>query len=75
MSTYQNGLGSPGYQPLPTSTDINNDGTVNILDLVLVASQIGQSAAGNAADVNSDGIIDASDLALVAAAFGTSITN
>ena len=74
-STYQNGLGSPGYQPLTLSTDINNDGTVNILDLVLVASQIGKSAAGNVADVNSDGTIDTSDLALVAAAFGTLITN
>ena len=51
------------------STDLNNDGTVNILDLVLVAGQIGKSAIGNPADVNSDGVINTADLLLLAEAF------
>ena len=57
------------------SVDLNNDGIVNILDLVRVAGQIGQPAAGNLADVNSDGVVDTADLLLVAEAFGTIIAN
>ena len=69
-STSADGLGTPGYHTHhPSSTDLNNDGTVNILDLVLVAGQIGQSATGNPADVNSDGVINTADLLLVAEAF------
>ena len=49
--------------------DINRDGIVNILDLVLVAGQFGQSGQNNA-DVNGDGIVNILDLVLVAGAFG-----
>ena len=42
-STHRNGLGSPGYQPSAMAGDLNNDGIVNILDLVLVASQFGEN--------------------------------
>ena len=51
--------------------DVNGDGTVNIADLVLVASNIGKTGQ-NAADVNGDGQINIADLVLVAGALGTS---
>ena len=68
-STHQNGLGTPGYMHPAPSMDLNGDGTVNILDLVIVAGQIGQPAIGNRADVNSDGVINTADLFLVAETF------
>ena len=46
--------------------DINTDGVVNILDLVLVASQFGEPGVANRADVNKDGTINIQDLVLVA---------
>ena len=49
--------------------DINDDGAVNIQDLVLVASNFGKTEE-NDADVNDDGTINIQDLVLVAAAFG-----
>ena len=49
--------------------DVNLDGVVNIQDLVLVASQFGQTGENNA-DVNGDGFVNIQDLVLVAAAFG-----
>ena len=49
--------------------DVNQDGAVNILDLVLVASQFGETVQSNA-DVNRDGVVNRQDLVLVAAAFG-----
>ena len=49
--------------------DINGDGAVNIQDLVVVASQFGQTGE-NKADVNGDGVVNIKDLVLVAAAFG-----
>ncbi|RKU23235.1 hypothetical protein C6500_01860, partial [Candidatus Poribacteria bacterium] len=44
--------------------DINGDGTVNIADLVLVASNLGKTS--QAADVNGDGVVNIADLVLVA---------
>ena len=49
--------------------DVNADGTVNILDLVLVGSRFGQRGE-NAADVNGDKVVNIADLVLVAGAFG-----
>ena len=53
----------------PDSTaDLNNDGVVNILDLVLVASHFGTTNA--AADLNADGTVNMDDLVFVANAWG-----
>ena len=49
--------------------DINNDGVVNILDLVLVASQFGTTGP-SAADLNGDNTVNIQDLVLVANALG-----
>ena len=51
--------------------DVNSDGTVNIADLVLVASNLGETGQ-NAADVNGDGVVNIADLVLVAGALGNS---
>ena len=51
--------------------DVNGDGTVNIQDLVLTASNLGKTGQ-NAADVNGDGSVNIQDLVLVAGALGTS---
>ena len=62
------GLGTPGYRPASSVADLNNDGVVNILDLVLVASQFGSTDA--IADLNNDGVVNIQDLVLVANALG-----
>ena len=51
--------------------DVNDDSTVNILDLVAVAAAFGQTGE-NDADVNGDGAVNILDLVAVAAAFGES---
>ena len=50
--------------------DINSDGVVNILDLTLVAAQLGQTSEATRADVNGDGVVNIQDLVLVAGAIG-----
>ena len=57
-------LGHPGIH-VHQSADVNEDGVVNILDLVLVASRFG-SAGKNRTDINGDGIINVQDLVIVA---------
>ena len=54
----------------PIAEDVNNDGSVNILDLVLVASAFGNQGRNLAGDVNGDGVVNAQDLVLVAGMFG-----
>ena len=63
-------LGTPGYLHVMLTGDLNGDGIVNILDLVLVASQIGETGA-TAADVNGDGTVNIFDLVAVASAIGS----
>ena len=53
-------------EPPPTPWDVNDDGIVNIQDLVLVAGQLGESGEGLKADVNGDGTVNILDLVLVA---------
>ena len=50
-----------------TTGDVNRDGVVSILDLVLVVRQLGGSvAAGSPVDLNGDGIVTILDLIFVA---------
>ena len=53
----------------PITADVNNDGSVNILDLILIASDLGNTGTNLAADVNGDGVISILDLILVAGMF------
>ena len=57
--------------PEPTGIvgDVNGDGAVNLQDLVLIGSNLGQTGR-NDADVNGDGIVDIVDLVKVADAMG-----
>ena len=61
---------TPTDEPVQLAGDLNADGVVNIQDLVLVASQFGQSGQ-NTADINEDGVVNIQDLILVAGAFDT----
>ena len=50
----------------PPTTDVNEDGAVNILDLVAVTNGFGKDAP----DVNGDGVVNVLDLVAVANQFG-----
>ena len=47
------------------TTDVNGDGVVNVLDLVIVANAFGEAAP----DLNGDGVVNILDLVIVANAF------
>ena len=55
------------------TANVNHDGVVNILDLVLVANNFGQTGRNLQGDVNRDGIIDVFDLVRIAKYFGQAI--
>ena len=55
------------------TANVNHDGVVNILDLVLVASNFGQTGRNLQGDVNRDGIIDVFDLVRIAKYFGQDV--
>ena len=55
-----------------SSLDANGDGQIDLLDLTLVAQNLGQ--ASSQADINNDGIVDILDLLAVAQNLGTSTT-
>ncbi|MDO8491976.1 MAG: hypothetical protein Q7T04_08195, partial [Dehalococcoidia bacterium] len=50
--------------------DANNDGIIDVADLVLAAGQFGPSAPGAPADINGDGVVNIMDLALAGMNFG-----
>ena len=53
------------------SGDVNRDGVVTIVDLVLVAQKLNQTvSADDPADVNGDGVVNILDLAVVTQAIG-----
>ena len=59
--------------PTYAQSDVNQDGTVNIQDLVMVANAIGHPGAADAklnADINADGTVNILDLVQVANNFG-----
>ena len=51
------------------SVDVNGDGIVNILDLVLISANFGKTGQ-NPADVNGDGVVNIVDLVKVASEMG-----
>ena len=53
------------YLRVAVIVDVNGDGVVNILDLVIVANSFGEATP----DLNSDGIVNILDLVIVANAF------
>ena len=57
-------------EPPPIPQDVNRDDVVNILDLVFVASALGDEGQGLVADVNGDGVVNILDLVSVAGALG-----
>ena len=53
----------------PIIADVNNDGSVNVLDLILITSNLDTKGSNLAADVNRDGIVNILDLVLAAGMF------
>ena len=51
--------------------DVNTDGVVNVLDLVIVANAFGESEL----DLNGDGVVNILDLTLVALTFGNTVVS
>ena len=56
-------------QAPPVTADVNSDGSVNVLDLVVIASELGNEGTNLVADVNEDGVVNILDLILVAGMF------
>ena len=56
------------YLTSKSIADVNRDGKVNILDLIIVANNFGQSTP----DLNSDGIVNIFDLVFISQQFGNS---
>ncbi len=67
-----NELGNTASEFPHLPEDVNDDRVVDILDLLVVSSNFGQSET-HAADVNCDGTVDILDLVRVAAAFGYTV--
>ena len=53
----------------PMTADVNSDGNVNVLDLILIASNLGNAGANLVVDVNGDGVVNILDLILAAGMF------
>ena len=53
----------------PMTADVNSDGNVNVLDLILIASKLGNTGANLVVDVNGDGVVNVLDLILAAGMF------
>ncbi len=55
-----------GFTYTPAPYDVTGDGVVNILDLVHVASQFGETGSGLAGDIDGNGTVNILDLVAVA---------
>ena len=58
------------------AADVNADGVINVLDLTIIAAQLGKPPAADQTlnpDVNADGIVNILDLTLVASHFGKTV--
>ena len=62
------GRAAIGAVPI-AAVDVNSDGVVNILDLVLISANFGKTGQ-NTADVNGDGVVNIVDLVKVAGEMG-----
>ncbi len=56
-------------QIVPRAEDINDDGFVNIADVVLLSSYIGERGDGIRGDVNMDGVVNILDVVFVSKSF------
>ena len=56
-------------EPPPITADVNGDGSVNIFDLILIASELGNTGQNLTADVSGDGVVNILDLVLAAGMF------
>ena len=68
LQTYHVGPGASILafaQVIPRREDVNNDGIVNILDLVIAARFLGSHGPGIIADVNGDEVVNILDLVLI----------
>ncbi len=64
-------VNKPISRDLIPAYDVNEDGQVNILDLILVGQDFGKSPPGNPrSDVNGDGTVNITDIVLVAGHLG-----
>ena len=75
MNSKTGGLSAKPNQAegLQLASDVNNDSTVNIFDLVIAAGSFGKTGAGIMGDVNGDGGVNIFDLVIVAGNFGKSL--
>ena len=53
----------------PNAFDVSGDGNINVLDLILIASELGNEGTNIAADVDGNGVVNVLDLILVAGMF------
>ena len=53
-------------------TDVNRDGTVNVLDMIIIANHMAEGISRSAADVNYDGVTNILDLVMVSKELGQS---
>ena len=51
------------------TADVNSDGSVNVLDLILIASELGNAGTNLVTDVNRDRVVSILDLIMVAGMF------
>ena len=90
LSLQHSEFGSPTGEIIPAGTheiyltveerlltgDVNRDGRVSIIDLILIAQQLGQRVSANSpVDLNRDGVVSILDIVLAARKIGSTITS